>query len=189
MNIGVIALQGDFSNHRDALTRLGFKSSLVKNTKEIESVDGLVIPGGESTTLLKLSSEEFRHALSMKIKSGCPTLATCAGIILIAKEVTSPNQESLSLLDVTVQRNGYGRQVDSFIEENLVCNVFGGASKTIEAVFIRAPRITKTGTGVTVLAEHKSDPVLVKQGAIVGATFHPELSVTDDFVFELAFRQ
>ncbi|HTW45834.1 MAG TPA: pyridoxal 5'-phosphate synthase glutaminase subunit PdxT [Acidobacteriaceae bacterium] len=171
--IGVLAIQGDFAAHADALHEAGAEAVLVRKAADLAGVDGLVIPGGESTTFLKfLERDGFLGALREFVGSK-PTFGTCAGCILLAKEVLNPAQASLGVLDTTVERNAYGRQIDSSIEVGET-KLAGGP---LEMVYIRAPRIVKTGPDVKVLAERDGFPVLVEQGQIMAATFHPELSV------------
>ena len=167
--IGVLALQGDFDAHRRRLQELGAEVVLVKKTEQLSEIDGLVIPGGESSTLLKLLSEDGFEKLRQFVRSK-PTFGTCAGAILLAKEVESPKQRSLGALDISVRRNAYGRQIDSSIRQGRF------RDKPIEMVFIRAPKIEHVGKNVEVIATEGSDPVLVKQGSTLAATFHPELS-------------
>jgi 5'-phosphate synthase pdxT subunit len=170
--IGVLAIQGDFEAHADALREAGAEAVLVRKPEQFADVDGLVIPGGESTTFLKfLERDGFLTALQEFVRSK-PTFGTCAGCILLAKEVTRPSQQSLGVLDATVERNAYGRQIDSVIE-TAETKLAGGP---LEMVYIRAPRIVKTGPDVKILAERDGFPVLVEQGKILAATFHPELS-------------
>ncbi len=170
--IGVLALQGDFAKHAEALARAGFESREVRRPEQLEEVSGLVLPGGESTTLLKFFEQEgWEGPLRRFAASGKPVLATCAGLILLARKVENPEQKSLGLLDVDVFRNAYGRQADSFIGEARV--TAGGG---MEAVYIRAPKISRVGPRVEVLAKQGSDPVWVRQGNLQAATFHPELS-------------
>ena len=171
--IGVLAIQGDFEAHATALREAGADPVLVRKPEQLDDVDGLVIPGGESTTFLKfLERDGFLDRLQAFVRTR-PTFGTCAGCILLAKEVINPSQQSLAVLDATVERNAYGRQIDSAIETTQT-RLEGGP---MELVYIRAPRILKTGTGVQVLAERDGFPVLVEQGHILAATFHPELSV------------
>ena len=170
--VGVLALQGDFERHRAALSRHGLRSSEVRRPEELSGLGGLVLPGGESTTMLKFfQSEPWGASLAAFAASGRPILATCAGAILIARGVENPVQPGLGLIDIDVVRNAYGRQLDSFV---------GRARRPdgseMEAVFIRAPKISRVGPLVEVLAASGGDPVLVRQGSIVAATFHPELS-------------
>jgi len=170
--IGVLAIQGDFDAHATALRDVGAEAVLVRKPEELAAIDGLIIPGGESTTFLKfLARDGFLNALQEFVREK-PTFGTCAGCILLAKEVLNPSQESLAVLDATVERNAYGRQIDSAILE-ADTQLKGGP---LEMVYIRAPRIVKTGTTVEVLAERDGFPVLVRQGKLLAATFHPELS-------------
>jgi 5'-phosphate synthase pdxT subunit len=171
--VGVLAIQGDFAKHAEALARAGIESREVRRPEELKDLRGLVLPGGESTTFLKFFEREpgWREALTEFAESGRPVLATCAGLILLACRVENPPQPSLGVLDVDVVRNAYGRQLDSFIG---TASPEGGAP--IEAVFIRAPRISRVGPGVEILAREKDDPVLVRRENVYGATFHPELS-------------
>ncbi|MGH9441350.1 MAG: pyridoxal 5'-phosphate synthase glutaminase subunit PdxT [Thermoanaerobaculia bacterium] len=172
MKVGILALQGDFAKHAEALARAGRESAEVRRPDELESVSGLILPGGESTTLLKfLESEGWEEPLRAFAATGKPVLATCAGLILLARRVENPKQGSLGLLDVDVVRNAYGRQVDSFVGR---ARVSGG--EEIEAVYIRAPRISRVGPRVEILARQGSDPVWVRQDNVHAATFHPELS-------------
>lgn len=172
-HIGVLALQGDYDAHAQALREAGAEPMLVRKPEELAGLDGLIIPGGESTTFLKfLDRGGFLDALREFVASK-PTFGTCAGCILLAKDVTHPPQKSLGVLNATVERNAYGRQIDSAIQ-NGETQLAGGP---LEMVYIRAPRIVKTGDGVQILAERDGFPVLVEQGHIMAATFHPELSV------------
>jgi pyridoxal 5'-phosphate synthase pdxT subunit len=171
MNIGVLALQGDFDAHRRRLEELGAEVTLVRNPKDFEGIDGLVIPGGESSTFLKLLGERTFQALEKFVHTK-PTFGTCAGAIMLAREVENPRQPGLNAIDIGIRRNAYGRQIDSTILE--------GPSKLgdqpLEMVFIRAPRIQNIGKDVEVLARRGDHPVLVRQGKVMAATFHPELS-------------
>jgi 5'-phosphate synthase pdxT subunit len=169
MKIGVLALQGDFDAHRRRLEELGADTVLVRKPAQLDEIDALVIPGGESTTFLKLLGEEGLQRLKDFVRAK-PTLGTCAGAILLASEVENPRQPGLGALDITVRRNAYGRQIDSSIRSGEV----GG--EPLEMVFIRAPRIERVGPGVEVLGRQGEDPVLVRQGQAMAATFHPELS-------------
>lgn len=154
---------------------LGTEVGEVRTRADLDAVGTLVIPGGESTAMLELMrSENLGSALTARIRAGMPVLATCAGVILLARSVT-PDQESLGVLAVDVERNAYGRQIHSMVAEIDVGPEFGGAEH-LEGVLIRAPRITRVGEGVSVLGRWHDDPVLVRQGAIVAATFHPELT-------------
>jgi pyridoxal 5'-phosphate synthase pdxT subunit len=170
--LGVLAIQGDFDAHAAALREAGADAILVRKPEQLDEIDGLIIPGGESTTFLKfLERDGFLTRLQDFVRTR-PTFGTCAGCILLAAEVTNPAQQSLGVLDITVERNAYGRQIDSTIETSDT-KLPGGP---MELVYIRAPRIAKTGPGVEVLAERDGFPVLVEQGHILAATFHPELS-------------
>jgi pyridoxal 5'-phosphate synthase pdxT subunit len=171
MKIGVLALQGDFDAHRRRLEGLGSEVVLVRKAGQFDSIDGLVIPGGESTTFLKLLGRDTLQKLDDFVHSK-PTFGTCAGAILLAKQVENPHQPGLDALDITIRRNGYGRQIDSMIVEEP--STLGG--DPLEMVFIRAPRIERIGEGVEVLAKRDDEPVLVRKGSVMAATFHPELS-------------
>lgn len=168
--IGVLALQGDFDAHRQALERAGAKAVEVRTAADLDGVAGLVIPGGESTTMLKLLAMENLFDDLAAFGKKKPIFGTCAGAILLASEVENPAQASLGLMDLTVQRNGYGRQVDSRIAEIEL----GG--HMVEAVFIRAPIIRRVGAAARVLASYGDAAVLVEQGPHMVATFHPELT-------------
>ncbi|MGE5487830.1 MAG: pyridoxal 5'-phosphate synthase glutaminase subunit PdxT [bacterium] len=168
--IGVLALQGAFEAHRAAFARAGANAVPVRTAAEFEGLDALVIPGGESTTMLKIAGDEGLMEPLRRFGRERPVFGTCAGAILLASEVTNPSQESLGLMDIAVERNAYGRQVDS-----RVARIELGGEET-EAVFIRAPRITRVGPGVEVLARYNGDPVLVWDGRRMAATFHPELT-------------
>jgi 5'-phosphate synthase pdxT subunit len=173
VRVGVLALQGDFAAHRSALGRLGVEAPEIRKPEELAGLDGLVIPGGESTTLLKLMGDAFPTAVRALHAAGTPIYGTCAGLILLAREVRAPRQPSLGLIDVTVERNAYGRQRESFSAQGEA--VLDGPRQPLEMVFIRAPRITRAGTGVETLAKRGQDPVLVRSGHLLAATFHPEL--------------
>lgn len=176
--VGVLALQGDFEAHSKALERAGAEPVLVRTAEDLKNVDGLVIPGGESTTMLKLLDfmnlkEPLREFARRK-----PVFGTCAGAILLAQEVRNPAQESLGVVDLSVERNGYGRQIDSRVATLHPAPEFRqrAGEGDVEAVFIRAPIIRRAGPAVKVLAEYEGDPVLVEQGRHLVATFHPELT-------------
>ncbi len=170
--IGILALQGAFDAHQRMLQSVGARTLLVRKPAQLALIDGLVIPGGESSAFLKhLELAGFFQALSTFVETK-PTFGTCAGVILMAKTVLNPAQRSLGWLDVTVERNAYGRQNDSRILE-AETTLPGGP---IEMVYIRAPRITELGANVEVLAEREGSPTLVRQGHLLAATFHPELS-------------
>jgi len=170
--IGILAIQGDYAAHAAALTEAGAEPVEVRNPAELDSLDGLILPGGESTTMLKFL--ERRHFLDRlrDYAASKPVFGTCAGCILLAKNVTHPAQKSLGLLDATVERNAYGRQIDS----SIVTAPTSLPGEPLEMVFIRAPRIAETGPAVEVLARRDGFPVLVRQGNLMAATFHPELS-------------
>jgi 5'-phosphate synthase pdxT subunit len=172
--IGVLAIQGDFAAHGRVLERLGVRWCEVRRPEQLAELSGLVLPGGESTTMLKfLLGEGFIEPLTEFTRRGGSYFATCAGAILLAKEVINPSQPSLGVVDIAVERNAYGRQVDSFID-SAMSRAFG--PPPLEMVFIRAPIITRVGRGVEVLVEHGGRPVLVRQGKHLVATFHPELT-------------
>jgi len=181
--IAVLALQGDFAAHGRRLREIGLDSFEARKPEQLERAAGLVVPGGESTTLWKFfESAPWEDAIRRFAATGRPVLGTCAGAIVLAREVTHPSQKGMGLLDVTVERNAYGRQIDSFVGE-VDAPEFG---KTLPAVFIRAPRIRRVGPGVEVLATRGGEPVLVRQENVFAATFHPELT-SDTTVHELAF--
>jgi len=169
MTIGVLALQGDFDAHRKRLEELGAKVVLVRKPEQLDHIDGLVIPGGESSAFLKLLGkkgfEKLKEFVHVK-----PTFGTCAGAILLASEVENPKQKGLGVLDIRIRRNAYGRQLESSIREGKL------EGSPIEMVFIRAPKIERVGPGVEVIATEGKDPVAVRQGKVMAATFHPELS-------------
>ena len=178
MKIGVLALQGDFDAHRKRLQDLGAEVVLVKKPEQLDDIDGLVIPGGESGTFLKLLGTAGFEKLKQFVTTK-PTFGTCAGAILLAKEVENPKQVGLGAIDISIRRNAYGRQVDSSIRKG----EFG--TSPIEMVFIRAPKIERVGSAVKVLATEGDDPVVVRQDRVMAATFHPELS--DDTRVHQAF--
>ena len=181
--IAVLALQGDFAAHARRLREIGLDSFEARKPEELERAAGLVVPGGESTTLWKFfESAPWEDAIRRFAATGRPVLGTCAGAIVLAREVTHPAQKGMGLLDMTVERNAYGRQVDSFVGE-VDAPDFGRA---LPAVFIRAPRIRRVGPGVEVIATRSGEPVLVRQENVFAATFHPELT-SDTTVHELAF--
>jgi len=176
--VGVLALQGDFEAHGRALEKAGAHVEYVRKAEQLKQIDGLVLPGGESTTMLKLLNLEQMMGPLCEFAREKPVLATCAGVILMAREVSNPVQESLGILDLAVERNGYGRQIDSRIVDLDPSTDFqqrAGAGK-LEAVFIRAPVIHKIGPNSKVLASYLEHPVLVEQGRHLAATFHPELT-------------
>jgi 5'-phosphate synthase pdxT subunit len=176
MKIGVLALQGDFDAHRRRLEELGAEVVLVRKPEQFDAIDGLVIPGGESGTFLKLLGEAGFEKLKQFVRLK-PTFGTCAGAILLATEVENPKQEGLGALNIRIRRNAYGRQIDSSIREGLLMSDKTGNSP-LEMVFIRAPKIERVGDNVEILATEGNDhePVAVRQGTVMAATFHPELS-------------
>lgn len=171
--VGVLALQGDFTAHGKALERAGAEAVEVRTADDLNAVDGLVIPGGESTTMLKLLDIENLFQPLQEFGAKKPIFGTCAGAILLASEVLNPAQASLGLLDLTVERNAYGRQIDSRIAQIEI------DGQTTEAVFIRAPVIRRVGAKANVLATYLDTPVLIEQGKHMVATFHPELGSDD----------
>ena len=181
MHVGVLAVQGGFSAHVATLHELGHETSLVRYPEELGGVDGLVLPGGESSAQIELLRRAgLWHALDDFVRKDRPVLATCAGLILAARAVSQPFQASFGWLDIEVRRNGWGRQLDSF--EAL------GEERGLQLVFIRAPRIVATGGAVEVLETLRAEPVLVRDRNVVGATFHPELT-TDPAVARIAFGE
>src|SRR5579863_5318654 len=176
MKIGVLALQGDFDAHRRRLEELGADVVLVRKPEQLEEIDGLVIPGGESGTFLKLLGEEGFEKLKQFVRVK-PTFGTCAGAILLATEVENPKQAGLGAIDIGIRRNAYGRQIDSSIREGHFMSE-KPAGSPLEMVFIRAPKIERIGPAVEIIATEGDDnaPVAVRQGRVMAATFHPELS-------------
>lgn len=175
MLIGVLALQGDFREHIWALQRLGVEAFAVKTVSDLEKVDGLIIPGGESTSIGRIAQVTgVGEKIVQLAKEGLPIYGTCAGMIMLAKRIVDhPEQYSFRLMDIVVQRNAYGRQIESF-EVYLDVARLG----KVKAVFIRSPKIVELGKGVEVLASYENTPVLVQQGKLLASSFHPEL--TDD---------
>jgi 5'-phosphate synthase pdxT subunit len=171
LSIGVLALQGAYQAHAQTLRKLGVTAKLVRLPADLEGIDGLIMPGGESTTMLKFLEQRGFFEVLKDFVHKTPTFGTCAGVILLATDVTNPTQKSLGALDVTVERNSYGRQIDSTILQ-ADSKLPGGP---LEMVFIRAPRITRTGKEVETLATRENDAVLVREGHLLAATFHPEL--------------
>jgi 5'-phosphate synthase pdxT subunit len=184
--VGVLALQGDFEAHARAVARAGAEPVLARTASDLEDLDGLVIPGGESTTMLKLLNAGGMVEPLIEFGRTRPIFGTCAGAILLASEVTHPAQQSLALMDLTVERNAYGRQIDSRVAQLTPEPDFAQRTHAgdLEAVFIRAPIIRHMGPDARVLATYQGDPVLVEQGRHLVATFHPELS-SDARVHEL----
>jgi 5'-phosphate synthase pdxT subunit len=174
--VGILAIQGDFAMHAKMLEAMAAPWVLVKHAADLERVGGLIMPGGESTTMLKFFSNEGMGAAIRKFaEQGKPIYGTCAGAILLAKEVLNPPQERLGLIDIAIERNAYGRQVDSSVQSGKCPEL---SDRPVEMVFIRAPIIRRVGEGVRVLGRCGNLPVLVEQGNILAGTFHPEL--TDD---------
>lgn len=172
VKVGVLALQGDFEAHAHALREAGAEPVEVRTASELAGVDALVIPGGESTTIRKLAANfGLLEPLRARAASGMPILGTCAGLIACAREIADGDEPIIPLVDIAVRRNAYGRQVDSF-ESDVDVDGVG----TMRAVFIRAPRIERVGDGVEVLARHDGESVVVRQGAVLLAAFHPELA-------------
>jgi 5'-phosphate synthase pdxT subunit len=184
MKVGVLAVQGDYEAHGAALVRVGAEPVFIRTVADMDGIDALILPGGESSTQLQFLEEEgLDKAIARFARDGGAILGTCAGAILLARKVRNPKQDSLGLADIVVARNGYGRQLASEVRE--------GPSKLghrpLEMVFIRAPIIEQVGRGVEVLAKSQGRPVLVKQGRILAATFHPELT-SDSTVHEYLLR-
>jgi len=176
VTVGVLAVQGDFAAHRRALARLGAASVAVRTPADFAGLDALVLPGGESTAMLHgIARDGLEAPLRAFLGAGRPVLGTCAGAILLARRVTNPPQRSFDALDIDVERNAYGTQIDSFQAPLDAAAPLAG----LRGVFIRAPRIGRVGPAVEVLARHRGDPVLVRDGAVWAATFHPELGDDD----------
>ncbi|HZN16274.1 MAG TPA: pyridoxal 5'-phosphate synthase glutaminase subunit PdxT [Acidimicrobiales bacterium] len=185
MKVGILALQGDVREHAAVLADLDVTSRPVRTPADLALVDALILPGGESTTMsLLLESSELREPIGERLAEGMPAFGTCAGLILLAADIVDgrPDQRSFSAIDIGVRRNGYGRQVDSF-ETDLVVDGLTGAA--VHAVFIRAPVVERAGPEVEVLASVDDRPVLCRQGPILVAAFHPELSDDDRRVHQL----
>jgi 5'-phosphate synthase pdxT subunit len=175
MPVGVLALQGDWDAHLRVLAELGLDSVAVRTAAQLDSVEALVLPGGESTAMLRLMEPEaLDQRLGLRIDAGMPVLATCAGVVLLARGV-EPDQPSLQRLDVDVIRNGFGRQVHSDTADIQLAAELATAGP-MTGVFIRAPRIVRVGDGVEVLGTRDNEPVIVRQGLLLAATFHPELT-------------
>ena len=178
--VGILAVQGDFEAHGKALDRIGVEHRAVLRAADLADVDALILPGGESSTMLKfLEKGGLREAIQKFSHSGGAIFGTCAGVILLAREVKNPAQESLGLIDLAVVRNGYGRQLSSHVAHAPTPL----KPEPLEMVFIRAPLIEGAGPAVEVLAEYQGKPVLVREGRILAATFHPELT-SDTLVHE-----
>ena len=174
MNVGVLALQGDFYLHKKQLLTLGVDVIEVRTPEDLEQCQGLIIPGGESTTLVKLLKNIGLFEKLPTFNKQWPIFGTCAGCILVSKEVANHPVDSLKLIDITTERNAYGRQIDSFVDDVTV-NV-NSRSEKIEGVFIRAPKIVRVSDSVNILGYHNEEVVLVENESVLAATFHPELS-------------
>jgi 5'-phosphate synthase pdxT subunit len=176
--IGVLALQGAFGSHQQRLAELGARSRQVRTPADLAGIDALVMPGGESTTMsMLLVSSGLFDPVAQRLTDGMPVFGTCAGMILLATEVLDgrPDQRTFDAIDITVQRNGYGRQLDSF-ETEVVVPQLGEGAAPFHGVFIRAPKVVRVGADVDVLAEHDGVPVLLRRGPVTVASFHPELA-------------
>jgi 5'-phosphate synthase pdxT subunit len=181
--VAILALQGDFAAHGRLLRQLGLPNFEARRPEQLGAASGLVLPGGESTTIWKFfESAPWEEAIRRFAAAGRPVLATCAGAIVLAREVSNPVQKGLNVLDISVERNAYGRQADSFVGE-VDAPALGG---TLPAVFIRAPKIRRVGPAVSVLGSYQGEPALVRQGNILAATFHPELT-EDQRIHRAAF--
>ncbi|HMO16953.1 MAG TPA: pyridoxal 5'-phosphate synthase glutaminase subunit PdxT [Oligoflexia bacterium] len=195
--IGVLSLQGDFAAHIKSLSIYKINAIQVKTIETLQEVHSLIIPGGESSTLLKLIDDPLKNAILERARNQMPILATCAGAILLAKNVENPSQESLDLIDITVRRNAYGRQLDSFIEAELEAGdnlkefypeISAKAGISFEGVFIRAPKILACGKNVKIILKRKNEPVLVTEKNIIAACFHPELSNQPHIAYLMLFN-
>ena len=177
LKIGVLTLQGGFDKHIESLNKLGAETVKIREAEQLDSIDGLVIPGGESTTIIRLLKNfGIYDILKDKIEKGLPVFGTCAGMILLSKGISShENQDTLGLMDYKVSRNDYGRQIDSFDAQ---LKITGLGDTPVPAIFIRAPRITEIGESVEILSEYDGSPVMVREKNMMAASFHPEL--TDD---------
>ncbi len=177
-SVGVLALQGAFESHQQRLAELGALTRQVRTPRDLAGIDALVMPGGESTTMSKLlTTSGLFDPIAAAIDAGLPIFGTCAGMILLAREILDarPDQRSFAAIDITVRRNGYGRQLESF-ETELRVQELGADAAAFHGVFIRAPKVVRVGDGVEVLAEHAGVPVLLRHGPITVAAFHPELA-------------
>jgi len=188
VDVGVLGLQGDFAAHAAAIERLGGAARIVKKPDQLQNLDGLIIPGGESTTLIKLMDlYAFWEPLEAFVASGRSVLGTCAGAIILATEVLNPPQRSLGAIDIAIERNSYGRQLESFETTGRFTPDKDATAVELEMVFIRAPRILRLGSRVRALAEHDGECVMARQERVVVASFHPEL--TDDATVHRYFMQ
>ena len=184
MKVGVLAVQGDYEAHASALKRAGAEATFVRTVADMQGIEALILPGGESSTQLQfLQEEKLDKAIKDFAQNGGAILGTCAGAILLAREVHGPDQKSLGLLDVAIERNAYGRQLASHVTQE----PSKLSDRALEMVFIRAPIIEKLGRKVEVLAKSEGHPVLVQQGRILAATFHPELT-SDSTIHEYLLR-
>jgi 5'-phosphate synthase pdxT subunit len=184
MKVGILAVQGDYEAHASALARVGAESVFIRTVADMQGIDALILPGGESSTQLQfLQEEKLDKAIKDFAHIGGAILGTCAGAILLAREVHGPDQKSLGLLDVAIERNAYGRQLASHVTQE----PSKLSDRALEMVFIRAPIIEKLGRKVEVLAKSEGHPVLVQQGRILAATFHPELT-SDSTIHEYLLR-
>jgi len=174
LKIGILALQGDFARHQETLKALGQETVLVRTEKELNPCAGLIIPGGESTTLTKLLKKHLLWDKILRFAEKRPVFGTCAGLIILSKQTVKEPVETLGLIDIITERNAYGRQVDSFIDDLDI--KLSGKDDKFEGVFIRAPKIVSIGDGVSPLAWHQQNIVMVEQNNILAATFHPELT-------------
>jgi 5'-phosphate synthase pdxT subunit len=183
--IGVLAIQGNFSSHIQILNKLGYDSKLVKSSKDLDDIDGLIIPGGESTTMTKLIARENRFAKSIKsFSKEHPILGTCAGLILMSKNSFDDKVINFGIIDIESERNAYGRQVHSF--DTRLDLDYNSKNTSFMASFIRAPKISKVGKNVQVICNHDDIPVAVKQGMHFATTFHPELQ-NEVLIHQLCF--
>ncbi len=188
MKIGVLAVQGGFASHVRALEFFGHQAKEVKTPNQLSQIDALIIPGGESTTMLKLISTEFEDQIISFAKEGHGLLGTCAGLILIAEKVLNPSQRSFALLPLTVERNAFGRQINSFVTDKIQAHPTISKS-TMEGTFIRAPRITKITQDVKIIASYENEPVAVQLNKIFGFTYHPELTPEKSkLIYEYVFN-
>ena len=192
--VGILALQGDFAKHAEAITRLGASVTYIRHAKQMADIDALILPGGESSALLRLLSDDLKNQIKQRISCGLPTLATCAGAILLANQVENPSQESLDAIDISIKRNGYGRQINSFISKEirltdkareLFSETLDFQPTFLEGIFIRAPRISSFGNSVEVLATCDKEPVLVRKDNLLVATFHPELGNSNSSIHQV----
>ncbi|HEX5413297.1 MAG TPA: pyridoxal 5'-phosphate synthase glutaminase subunit PdxT [Terriglobia bacterium] len=184
--VGILAVQGDFAMHARMLDRIGAAWKLVKHVEDFADIDALILPGGETTTMLKfLAERKIGDAIQSFARENKPVFGTCAGAILMAKDVLNPEQERLGLIDISIERNAYGRQVDSSVQQGECPEI---SDHPVEMVFIRAPIIRRVGGGVRILGRTGELPVLVEQGHLLAATFHPELTA-DETIHRYFFKK